>query len=910
LAETPPPLLDLITVLSFRQAAEWRSYCQTHNLPWADPFYDKYVRLLNATYGTGIAADHPYYRDYRRAVMKNDDDKALSILRVVARLNPSDENTKQELKRLEEKLLREKVETLSAALEKGDVAGAAAQVARIETSGLPIPSSHPVWQRLQVARCRELLSQAAIHRANGEWEEAERLVDEIHALATQNNLQLPAADADLWTSLEEWTGSQRGSYAREQDFKRVVSALEYEVQTIENQQSAGHKPKVSESQSAHESLTSKWREAERIGLALDSELTDQCRNCAAWLQSRIWLAERNQRILLLVVALVILGAIGATVPVALNWSSQRQFLASLDSLESARRVADTQALMQRIPAKLKAASRMAAGLSAAEQFVSHEHGLKQEFDRKLAALQQSLAAGGAVDQTSALRVECEKVIAPLAPEFQQPAKAALAAWDSKWRTVRDGDLSTRLARAEQIAIALNAADGVEAVRAAVSRLQSALAGVDVLLAQPPSADAALDAKYRELAAKASHWRGVIQDWDQTLASMQQAPGMNDYLQTLVHFAESPFAVGQRDAVAEISRLRISEPALLGELLLPDDKSAWDSLTNAASWRSDFMPQQPSDQEKEAYLKLRDDKNMQDIYAYELVTNSRPGNPYQTHPVFAQGAITRDRAGQQSGLVYDPAERHGPLHFVQEEYSDWDYVKVTKLFRTQECDAYERLGLGALIDSNTGDYQKPMLKLFDQLNQDENSMAVFRAFVMMRLYELAQMRPLEWGLQWAPDAAREIRKLQELGAGGLQSGDWMVRAQAAKYEKELQKCFAEARTVSLEKNAQFLRQLARQTCEQGFIFAGFVGSDAAPVLRRITIPGAEYWGWDTRSRAAGLLFRRGSNGADLEMLGEPMPFTPLLVFPGDRRKILLDTQQGMAPAAVVPAADLPPFFSGL
>lgn len=511
LAETPPPLLDLITVLSFRQAGEWRSYCQTHNLPWADPFYDKYVRLLNSTYGAGIAADHPYYRDYRRAVMTNDDDRALSILRVVARLNPSDENTKQELKRLEEKLLREKVEALSAALENGDVAGAAAQVTRIESSGLPIPSSHPVWQRLQVARCRELLSQAATLRENGAWEEAERLVEEIHALATQNNLQLPAADADLWTSLEEWTGSQRGSFAREQDFKRAVSALKHEVQTIESQKGAGHKPKASESQSAHEALTAKWREAERIGLAPDSELADRCKDCAAWLQSRIRLAERNQRVVLLVVAVLILGAIGAAVPVALNWSSERQFLASLESLESARRVADAQALIQRIPAKLKTAPRMAAGLSAAEQFVTHERGLKQEFDRKLAALQLSLAAGDSVEQTSALRVECENLSVPLAPEFQQPAKAALAAWDSKWRAVRDGDLSSRLARAEQIAPALNATDGVEAVRAAVSRLQSALAGVNVLLAQPPSADEALDAKYRELAAKATRWSGVIQD---------------------------------------------------------------------------------------------------------------------------------------------------------------------------------------------------------------------------------------------------------------------------------------------------------------------------------------------------------------------------------------------------------------
>jgi hypothetical protein len=907
LAETPPPLLDLITVLSFRQAGDWRAHCQTHNLPWTEPFYDKYLRLLNSTYGKGIAGDHPFYRDYRRAVMKNEDDRALSILRVIARLNPSDENTRVELKRLEEKLVRVKVEALSGALEKGDVAAAAAQLAQIESSGLPIPSSHPVWQRLQVARCRELLAKARTLQESGAWEEAETLVDEIHALATQNNLQLPAADADLWNSLEEWTGSRRGTYAREQDFKRAVSALEYEVQSIENMRSAGSRLNLAQTQSAFESLRARRLQTEGFGLPLGSELAERCQECTAWLQGRIRLADKKQRVRMLIVTLLVLGAIGAAVPAALAWSRQREFLASLDNLQSSRRVADTQAVVQRIPAKLKTGPKMADGLSKAEQFISRELALKEGFDKKLAALRQSRDAGVPVEQAGARRAECEQAIATLAPEFQAPARSALAAWDSKWEAVRNGELSSRLARAGQIVADLNATSGFDAVRAAVSQLQSALAGMDILLAQPPAVDAALDAKYRELAAKAGHWSGAVQDWENTQASLQQAPGLEEYLQTLVHLAGSSFAgAAQRDAVAGISRLRINEPTLLGELLLPDDKDAWDSLTNSASWPASFMPGQPSAQEKEACLKLRDDKNMQDIYAYQLVTNSRPGNPFQTHPVFAQGLIAPDRAGQESGLIYDPAERRNALRFMRQSYSDWDYVKVRKLFRTQECDAYERLGLGDWIDSNTGNFQKPMLQLFDQLNQDDNSSAIFRAFVTMKLYELARTRPLDWGLQWAPDAARNIRKLEELGAGELQSGDWMVRSKAAKYERELQMFFAEARTVSLENEAQFLRRLARQTCEQGFVFAGFVGLDGAPVLRRIVIPRAEYWGWDARSASAGLLFRRASNGADLEKLGEPMPCTPLLVFPGDRGKILLDAQQ----AARATAAGLPPFFSGL
>jgi hypothetical protein len=152
LAETPPPLLDLITLLAFRQAADWRAYCQAHQLPWTEAFYDKYIRLLNNTYGKGIAGDHPFYRDYRRAVMENEDARALSILRVISRLNPADANTKEELKRLEEKLLRVKLESLRQVLAAGDPVNIQASLEQLEASGLPVPASHPVWQQAQVAR--------------------------------------------------------------------------------------------------------------------------------------------------------------------------------------------------------------------------------------------------------------------------------------------------------------------------------------------------------------------------------------------------------------------------------------------------------------------------------------------------------------------------------------------------------------------------------------------------------------------------------------------------------------------------------------------------------------------------------------------------------------------------------------
>jgi hypothetical protein len=344
------------------------------------------------------------------------------------------------------------------------------------------------------------------------------------------------------------------------------------------------------------------------------------------------------------------------------------------------------------------------------------------------------------------------------------------------------------------------------------------------------------------------------------------------------------------------------------VLLPNDRMDWDSLTNLAAWRAAIMPEEPTAQEKDVYFTLRDDKNMQNVNAYQLVANSRANNPFQSHPIFVQGSITNDRIGHKAGLVYDPVGSRDTPHFVQQSYDDWDYSEVKKLFRTEECNTFERLGLGDLIDPNTGNYQKPILELLDQLNHEENASAVFRAIVTLKLFALAGLRPEEWGLRWAPGAAQHLQALKDLGALDLKSGDWLVRSQLGKYETPLQKYFEKARTVPLEKQAKFLRQLVRETCLAGFSFAGFVDGAGRPVLRQINSPAADYWGWGGRAASAVLLFRKAGGGEALDKIAEPLPFTPLFVFMGDRQNLVHEAAQAAAYPASQAAAILLPFFA--
>ena len=322
-----------------------------------------------------------------------------------------------------------------------------------------------------------------------------------------------------------------------------------------------------------------------------------------------------------------------------------------------------------------------------------------------------------------------------------------------------------------------------------------------------------------------------------------------------------------------------------------------------------MPEQPTSHEKDLYFKLRDDRNVRDVYAYELIANSRPGNPYRSHPIFVQGAVALNNAGDEAGMIDDPALSQDSLHFVSTSYSDWNYIKVERLYRTQECDTYERLGLGELIDANTGNYQKPILQLFDQLNQSSKASAVFRAYVTFKLLAVAQLRPDEWGFPWSPGVAAHIQALTQLGAKDIQSGDWMVPDRSDKFERPLQEYFTQARAIPLEKQARFLQQLTRVTCEKGFSFVGFMDASGHPVLQSLGWPSPELCGW-SRSGPASVLLRKTADGAGYTTLADPLPYSPLFAFAGDRRELLLQILNANGYPATLAGPILPPFFVGI
>ena len=171
LAETTPNLLDLITVLEFRNADDWRSFCQQNNLPVAERIDGRSVHELNECYALGITTDHPLYAAYRKAVLNRNDEEALKALQSITRLNPTDGNAASELSRLDAKVLTSRITNLGGLITGGDTGIVVAAIEAIAAFGFKNRPDGEVWCKAEIIRCGYLIEEAAKLKAASQWQE-------------------------------------------------------------------------------------------------------------------------------------------------------------------------------------------------------------------------------------------------------------------------------------------------------------------------------------------------------------------------------------------------------------------------------------------------------------------------------------------------------------------------------------------------------------------------------------------------------------------------------------------------------------------------------------------------------------------------------------------------------------------
>jgi hypothetical protein len=921
LAEAPPPVLDLVTRLAFREAAEWRAYCLAANHPVADAFEGKFIRQLSEAYGKGLAPDHQLYREYREAVLRHQDARAVAALRAIVQRNPADAHAPRELERLQHRLLDATGERIATALAAGDAGRAVALVEEFESLNFPQRPAGETWQRAQQARCLAWLRAAQSARARHDWAATGTLLSALQVVRDEHALAFDAAAENALAELRGWAGECQRADTEDTKFARALLALQQMLNLSEEKQLSARAPGRRELRDDLEGIERKWREIEQFGRSVAAELTTRTRKTVALL--RVQVARKDRLVRQLVVAGVALFAVLAgAASLALYAQRKAQDLgAELRHLAQARQVAAAQKLAQHIRTtekSLAAGPALLSELERTDSFLAAERQRVSAGEDQLARLQELAAqdfTGPSPAQVAAQFKAAQQGVAALAEDWQPPLQTRLAGLEARWsewldqrRTLRETDFDQRLRQVQPVAATeLKYERGPEAIRTTLERLEPDLRALEGLANAPlPQLriGTPLVSQYASLQARVAALRDQLEKWDDITRRWQTPTTLEAYLESLQLLQASEFAAPEPKQLAQgVLTLNPGSATLLASLLLPNQPEAWNLFLRRpdGAWApADIMPG-----ERSRWNQLRDDENIHNIVLCKLTVGAfHPTNRL----VFTRGLLATNRFGRKTGPLYDPGESSEARQALAFKNREVHRLELEEVGPAPEAAVFKRVGLQDLLDARGGtNYAGSLLAILDRLNQETAGSPLLRAFLALRAQELLELRPADGGAAWAPALAVDRQRLLSLGADSIRSGDWLVPARIQELAGPLEAHFVQARKVSYLQQAKFQRELARRAVSAGWVLVGHAGTNGLPAVPAPSADGAELWGWTAAGKTPALLFRYHAAERRHLTVNPALPLTPLLVFRADRRQLLAQVRQALAVPAEELGSALPPLF---
>lgn len=961
LAEAEPSLLDLVAALSFDRSEEWRVHCKSKNLPQAETLNERAVKRLNELYSKGITTNHPLYKQYKTAILERDDTKAISVLRAIVKLNPSDKNAKGEMERLEAKIQDDLLNKLKMPVQKRDIGHILTLLSQIETTSWLKPPSGPILDEaialrkqhekaLATIECAALIEKATRLREGNGWAETGGLLQRVQSLCQAHQINLDARLAAKMGELFAWVADQRKAHAEELQFQDILMDLQTRISQGETKGARGTRKGLVALREELGGLSGQWRTLEKFGKPIPIDLPARFKRRTQTIETEIARLTKQHNLVVAVSVLAFLVAAwfsGAFALRAFESSKERQGL--IESQKSGRLAATEKQIEDLRTKKPKLAEMRLLRIQIAQtqSWIEDEKSKKVAFDSMLSELQPYVKA----DFSNAPPTVIEKQFQQakdqsemLALDFRSESQAQLLEFQNKFDAYlakHGGELAkiavALLEKGEKIAVSPTLKDlnkPLDEIRQAVKSLQGVIqeldATLDPAINKVPVPSSILSRK-DALREKVSPLKTALEKIEKTELDMRNASSAKDYLTALHDYEKGSF-----QQVAEVRKAREvldAEKVLLGfesEMLMPGDAMGWQnfiSKPNAEMKPSDTMPA-----ERAKFLGLRDDDNLrnifrcaflvEDVIQHEKIVYSR--GPLKIEKDLTQGTATSIVRYSCSGNLYEPDDTQDSAVFAAKAYSGIEQKTSDKLVITglvpapdsskvsNESLLFSQIGMTTFVNPSNNRFSTSILTILDRLRADKSINPLFKTYMQQRLLELKDIRPYEWGAQWAPAVALHQKRLSQMEVSELSSGDWMVPRRIAQHQKRLADFYQETQMISYMNQAKFFQRLIQSTHSAGLRYGGFIAPDGRLVLTTEAKSASELAGLAKDSLKPALLYSANRKQEGIRLVADPCPFTPLFYFPVDRAKILQECSSSAGVKQDDPSIKgfLPPYFTGV
>ncbi len=935
-AEEEPPLLDLAAALSFGEEKNWQAYCETHGLKTAIRLNARMIQDLENLYAKGISANHPLYKDFRAAVLSRDDEKSLRIVRTILKLNPQDDNARKELLRLENKGLQEKIDLLREALKTDDEERIAAL-----TEGIKAVAPPARLERLDVYHQGEDIRQALRRRqaeervpgmlatmqglkAEGQWRQVGRMLETLDALIAGHGL-VPADDEQqtAMSELSRYHQKEKAADEKQRSFDRALKSFLVFVEEVETRLLTGSGVTFQEVAEKDETFVKRWKELEGYQLPVANDALQRLRTAGQELRARLERMQRGKRfrtMSLAAAALVLLCFISAVGMHAWKAWTLTQELASYQTKESTGAAQD---LLKKLRSEEELLLRwpyLQAKIEEVSSWASKAKGTDQQAQDALLALEKSfdgesttLPAPQLVRQLD----DAEALVKQLAGDLAARQKNRLTALKTK----ADLHLATVLKRlSTSTAATLSQIEKASAdeltheklaakVRTSRDALDQQLLPLEALLKPEVPAltlPADLETRIKAQRQRLTTYQEDLQSFAALRTETAGSKTLEDYKKAVakwqtVKFAEAAPAMKMLDTLP-------TEKAFQAALYTSGDQDMLQAILDDKSGRQ-MSPDTLLEVDLKVILSLLHDERLNNIFESSIAHYSTrkssttiwsTGKPEET----VIGGSTR-----WSAKFYQPDPTQMSVMFIQQsltragfagEYQG-DAVQSTHLSPTSEF--MNLMEFGRITDEKGERVRRPLLEVFDKLVKDNPGSPIAKAYVMIKLHDMMQLRPYAWGDHYCPSLRQDLRELLRiLGLTALRSEDWLVPVMREKWTAPLTAFFKSCKERSYMKEATARRSYLRAVTTAGLKFAGYVETNLSLVINQQGRTSGELWVLGKESGKPMLVTNptAGSAASDTAspiIASASVPLSPVFLVSADRKALAQQYQQALSSPGV-------------
>lgn len=924
-SEQEPALLDLVAALSFGSEKAWQDFCEANHLP-VPPLLDaKTVQSLEALYSRGLTANHPLYKDLRAAALSRDDAKALQIVRTILKLNPTDANARAELLRLENKRFQETLDDLRNALKSDEealissltetLANAASEekLQRLDPYQQGQAIRRAYRRRQALDKLPDMVQEMQSHQTAHDWEAVGTLLQETDTLIEANQIH---PDDETWAAdlrtVRSYFEHEQSADSKRREFERCLKRFELFATEIETRLMTGSGVTFAEIAEKDQSFVRLWKELEGFQMPVAPDKLQRLRAAGQELRAKLERMQRAKKLRTLGAAAAVLVFLAALAGTGFHAWKAYALTGELAAYQQTGKCMPAEELILKLRSDGALLSKwpyLQAKIEEVDGWTRQSRTLEKQASTALDLLENSFKDGTSHLPPAQLARQVDDAVAlvrQLPADLEPEPSNRLAAVQTraelhlaellKRQTSLTRDALTQLEKAAADELSYEVAStqstkSVATIRAQLEPLEASLKPETELLRLP----ADLETRIHGLRQKIDTFQTALDTLNRVRAVTAAAETLENYQQALVAWQDLPFAE-TAPALSLFEKIP-TESAFLAALLTGGDELVLKAILDDVSGPH-MIPEAPMDRDLKMLLDLREDENLNNVWEHVLTDYARRRGDTT---FWSLGPLTKSDLGESSiwkGRCYDPAVSELSVSFPEREFRKaaingstmGQSVSGSRL--SAASDLMNSLQLNRMTDPNGERFMRSLLDVLDHVVKHEKGSAIAKAYVMLRLEEMAQPRAFAWGFHFSRALQADLRELHSLTANtSLRSEDWLLPQTQARLGKSLAAFFLRCRDRYYLKEASARRELLSLAAKAGLRFGGYVEVDQRLILTNAGRAAQELWvmgldnGKPVRIPAPPSNQEASADTQSSAVQTGVRPLSPVFFLPVDRKQLL-------------------------